>query len=108
LKSEAPSIVDHSIKRESANWKSDAEKRIGRAYVVIVICGRKTNTATGVTEEIEIARRLGVNYRLLRGRKSGPVRRPKGTFALFDPIHDWTWAELRRMTDPRPWWKRIW
>ena len=102
------SIIDHSIKKETKLWKADAKKRIGRAFVVIVICGLHTDKAVGVAEEIGIANDLGVKYRLLRGRKDGQARRPKGTSWLFDPVHDWTWDNLRQMTDRRLWWQKIW
>ena len=101
-------IVDHSIKKETKAWKADAKTRVGRAFVVIVICGLHTDTAVGVTEEIKIARSLGVKYRLLRGHKDGQPRRPRGTSWPFDPIYDWTWGNLRQMTDRRPLWKKIW
>ena len=102
------SIIDHSIKKETKGWKADARKRIERAHVVIVICGLHTHQAVGVTGEIEIARAAGVKYRLLRGRKNGTVQRPKGTSWPFDPIQDWTWENLRTMTDMRPLWQKIW
>jgi len=101
------SITDHSIRKETIGWKADARKRIARAHVVIVICGLHTHQAVGVAGEVQIAKEEGVKYRLLRGRKDGTVQRPKGTSALTDPINDWTWANLRAMTDMRPWWQKI-
>jgi hypothetical protein len=100
------SIIDHSIKKETKGWKADARKRIARARVVIVICGLHTDQALGVAGEIEIAREVGVKYHLLRGRKNGSVRRPKGT-SIFETIHDWTWDNLRTVTDMRPWWQKL-
>lgn len=108
LKDSPFSIIDYSIKKETKLWKADAKKRIGQAFVVIVICGLQTDKAVGVAEEIRIANALGVKYRLLRGRKDGQARRPQGTSWLFDPIHDWTWENLQQMTDCRPWWQKIW
>jgi hypothetical protein len=102
------SIIDHSIRKETKNWKADARKRIARAHLVIVICGQHTHRALGVAREVEIARKEGIKYRLLRGRKDGTARRPQGTSFVFDPIHDWTWDNLRTMTDMRPWWQTIW
>jgi hypothetical protein len=100
-------IEDHSIKLETKGWKADARKRIARSDVMIVICGLHTHQATGVTTEIEIAREKDVRFCLLKGRKEGTVRRPKGTSGFFDELHPWTWKELQRMTSLRPWWTKI-
>lgn len=100
-------IIDQSIKKEMKDWKVDARKRIARARVVIVICGLHTDRAVGVAGEVAIAREVSVKYHLLRGRKDGSVRRPKGT-SIFETINDWTWENLRSMTDTRPWWQKLW
>ena len=56
-------IKDMSIKEAiSSNWKAYARKRIKACDVVIVICGQHTNTATGVSAEIQIAREESVPY----------------------------------------------
>lgn len=91
-------IADWSLKQESRGWRADARRRIERSDLVIVICGRHTHEAAGVADEIAIAKTAGVRYELLRGRKEGFVRRPKGTSWLFDEIHPWTWKGLRAMT----------
>lgn len=102
------SIQDWSIKRETRRWKVDARKRIQRSKVVIAICGRYTSNAAGVTAEIQIARDVGVRYALLRGYKEGKVERPAGTSWFSDEMHDWTWDNLVKLTDMRPWWQKIW
>jgi len=103
-------IEDWSIKEETKAWKADARKRIRRSDVVIVICGRHTHRAVGVTAEIEIARDEEIRYCLLRGHKDGTVRRPKGTSWFFDELHPWTWKELQAMTKIKEpsWWTKIW
>ena len=100
-------IADWSIKKATNGWKIDAKRRIQRSRVVIVICGRHTSKAVGVATEIEIAKEVGVRYVLLRGYKDGKVERPGGTSWVFDTMYDWTWDNMRRLTDMRPWWKRI-
>jgi hypothetical protein len=87
-------MADWSIKEESRSWRSEARSRIERADLVIVICGYQTHRATGVTKEIAIARDVGTRYVLLRGHKTGWVRRPSGTW-FWETIHDWTWENLR-------------
>lgn len=94
------SVEDWSVKYSSRGWKSDARSRISRASQVIVICGHHTNQAVGVSAEIEIARETGTHYYLLRGRKSGTVRRPQGTW-FWETIHPWTWENLRAITTGR-------
>jgi hypothetical protein len=93
-------VEDWSVKYASRGWRSDARSRIGRATQVIVICGRYTNQAVGVAAEIEIARDTGTPYYLLRGRKTGAVRRPQGTW-LWEKVYPWTWENLRVITTGR-------
>ena len=59
-------IVDMSIKETiESNWKENARRRIKGCDVVIVICGRYTNFATGVSAEVKIAQEENVPYFLL-------------------------------------------
>jgi hypothetical protein len=92
-------ISDWSIKEASRGWRSEARRRIDRANLVIVICGRYTHTAEGVSKEIGIAREAGTPFFLLRGRKSGTVRRPKGTSMWSDTLYRWSWDNLQKMTE---------
>lgn len=49
-------IADFSIKEAIAvDWKSKARTRIKGCDVVIVICGKWTHTASGVSAEIKMA-----------------------------------------------------
>jgi hypothetical protein len=101
-------IEDWSIKTESRGWKAEAKNRIQRSRVVIVLCGRHTSKAAGVAAEVQIAREVGARYVLLRGYADGKVERPAGTSWFFDTLHDWTWDNLLKLTDVRPWWQKIW
>jgi hypothetical protein len=103
-------IEDHSIKAEMKDWSADARKRIKRCDIVIVICGLHTHHAVGVTAEMEIAREEEVRYVLLRGRKKGRARRPKGASWFFDEIRPWTWNELESITAIKRCggWKSLW
>jgi hypothetical protein len=89
---------DWSIKQETPGWKADARRRIQRSGLVIVICGLHTHEAAGVAAEVSIAKDEHVPYYLLRGRKEGWVRRPKGTSMWWDEIHPWKWDKLRTIT----------
>ena len=100
---------DWSIKHETKGWKEDARKRIKRSDVVIAICGLHTHTAVGVSAELKIARSEGVLFYLLRGRKSGEMRKPPGT-SFLDPVYDWSWDNIEAMCNRtlRPWWVKLW
>ena len=91
------SINDMSIKEAiDSNWKTYARKRIRQCDVVVVICGRYTNTATGVSAELTIAQEEGVPYFLLCGRADENVVKPRGAYAS-DKIYKWTWPNLKAL-----------
>lgn len=94
--SDAPfEITDMSIKETIANdWKGNARRRIKGCDVVVVICGYKTNTAKGVSEELKIAQEEGVDYFLLNGRASGRCVKPIAA-RNGDKIYEWTWNNLK-------------
>jgi hypothetical protein len=96
-RADAPfAIADWSIKDESKTWKREARERIRRSDVVIVICGLHTNRAVGVAQEVAVAREEEKPIYLLRGRKDGWVRKPRGCF--WNTLHLWTQENLRGMT----------
>lgn len=88
-------ITDMSIKETIANdWKTNARRRIKGCDVVIVICGKHTNTATGVGAELKIAQEENIPYFLLWGRSDDVCVKPilaKDT----DKIYRWTWDNLK-------------
>lgn len=88
-------IADHSIKEASSTWKDEARKRIKGCDVVIVICGKHTHTASGVSTEVQIAQEEGIDYFLLEGRKDGGCTKPKA--AAKDKMYKWTWDNLKRL-----------
>lgn len=89
-------IIDHSIKEEFTDWKTKARSQIKRANQVIVICGKHTDTATGVNVEIEIARDEKKPYFLLAGYRDGGNKKP--TAALnTDKMYKWTWDNLKSL-----------
>ena len=90
-------ITDLSIKEAIANnWKEKARKRIKSCDVVIVICGRYTNTAIGVSAELEIAQEEKIPYFLLWGRSGYTCVKPKAA-RESDKIYKWTWDNLKRL-----------
>ena len=88
-------ITDMSIKEAiSKDWKDKARTRIKGCDIFIVICGEKTNTATGVSAELEIAQEENIPYFLLYGRANKTCVKPK-TAKSSDRIYNWTWNNLK-------------
>jgi hypothetical protein len=89
-------IADFSIKEASSDWKEKARTRIKGCDLVIVICGKHTDTATGVSAELEITQEEGVSYFLLWGRSSKTCVKPKAAKSS-DKIYKWTWDNLKSL-----------
>ena len=91
------SINDMSIKQAiDGNWKYYARQRIRQCDVVIVICGKHTDTARGVSAELTITQEEGIPYFFLCGRADGNVVKPLGANAS-DKIYKWTWENLKAL-----------
>lgn len=89
-------IIDHSIKEASVDWKAHARARIRRSQQVIVLCGKHTDTATGVNEEIRIANSELKPYFLLAGYADGDNKKPTAA-APSDQMYRWTWDNLKKL-----------
>ena len=90
-------IGDFSIKEAiSEDWKKKARTRIKGCDVVTVICGEHTDTASGVSTELEIAQEEDVNYFLLKGRSDKTCKKPKAAKSS-DNIYKWTWDNLKKL-----------
>jgi hypothetical protein len=89
-------ISDWSLKEESADWREKARARIKRVDQVIVLCGKYTDSATGVNAEIGIARDEKKPYFLLAGRADGGNKKPTGALST-DKMYDWTWENLKKL-----------
>ncbi len=88
-------ITDMSIKEPiSNNWKANARRRIKGCDVVVVICGKYTDTATGVSAELRIAQEESVPYFLLWGRADSNCVKPTSA-KTSDKIYKWTWDNLK-------------
>ena len=92
-------ISDMSIKHEiKEDWKATASSRIKRCDVVIVLCGAYTNTASGVSAEVEIAQNGKIPYFLLKGRANSVCKKPLSAKST-DIIYDWTWDNIKRLLE---------
>ena len=90
-------ISDVSIKQEiPSNWKTFARQKIRQADVVIVLCGKYTDTAKGVAAELSITQEEGKPYFLLCGRSDGNVKKPRNA-QNTDKIYKWTWVNLKAL-----------
>ena len=89
-------ITDMSIKEASSDWKDKARTRIKGCDVVVVICGEKTNRASGVSIELEIAQDEDIDYFLLWGRSGKTCDKPNSA-KISDKIYNWTWENLKQL-----------
>ena len=90
-------ITDMSIKEAiSKNWKENARRRIKSCDVVAVICGKYTNSASGVSAELKIAQEEGVPYFLLWGRTNEVCIKPV-VAKNSDKMYRWTWDNLKSL-----------
>jgi len=89
-------ISDWSIKEASSDWKTKARARIRSSDVVIVICGKNTDTATGVATELSITQEERKDYFLLAGYSDGGNRKPTSARSS-DKIYKWTWDNLKAL-----------
>jgi hypothetical protein len=90
-------IADWSLKEPlSGDWKKKVRERIKRVHLVIVICGEKTDAATGASVEVQIAQEEDIPYFLLWGRAGKTCKKPKAAKAS-DKIYKWTWDNLKNL-----------
>ena len=90
-------MADWSVKEEmTGDWKEKVRARIKKCDLVTVICGEHTDTATGVSAELRIARDEEIPYFLLHGRKDKTCKKPTSAEST-DKIYDWTWDNLKKL-----------
>ena len=90
-------LADWSIKEAiDTKWQEKARKRIKAVGVVAVICGENTDTATGVSAEVEIAQEENVPYFLLNGYAEKTCVKPKAAKST-DKLYKWTWDNLKTL-----------
>jgi hypothetical protein len=88
-------FVDCSVKEHiETDWKEKVRAKIKGVDVVVVICGEKTNKATGVGIELGLAQNEKVKYFLLKGYSDKTCVKPT-TAKEDDKIYNWTWDNLK-------------
>ncbi len=89
-------ISDWSIKEANLGWKEKAKMRIKNSEIVIVMCGKNTHTAAGVSVELKMAQEENKPYFLLGGYSEGGNRKPVSAKSS-DKIYNWTWPNLKAL-----------
>ena len=90
-------MTDASLKEPlTGDWKAKVRTRIKRVDQVIVLCGEHTNTAAGVSAELEITQEEKKPYFLLAGRKDKSCEKPKAALST-DKMYSWTWDNLKTL-----------
>jgi hypothetical protein len=88
---------DWSVKEPFAgDWKSKVRTRIRSVDQVIVLCGERTHTATGVAAELTIAQEEQKPYFLLWGYSDKTCTKPTSA-KEGDKIYKWTWDNLKAL-----------
>ena len=90
-------MADWSVKEQmTGDWKKKVRERIKRVDQMIVLCGEHTDTATGVSAELRIARQEKKPYFLLRGRREKTCKKPKAA-RPSNKMYKWTWDNLKAL-----------
>lgn len=86
------SVTDHSIKEAvSGDWVADAEKRIKRSDVVLVMVGSKSHSAQGVLKEVELGRKHSKKIVQVIGYKDADPKPVPNAGRLYR----WSWDNMK-------------
>lgn len=88
-------VTDWSMKEAAPerNWETEAEKRIKRVDVVLVMVGRETYKAPGVLKEVAMARKHDKKIVQIIGYKNGSYKSVPGAGRLYS----WSWENLKNI-----------
>jgi hypothetical protein len=88
---------DNSIKYHlTGDWEQKVRRRMDNIDVVVVLCGTKTHTATGVATELRIAKEKKVPYFLLAAYSDKHCTKPTSA-SSSDKVYKWTWDNLKKL-----------
>jgi hypothetical protein len=87
-------IADWSMKEAAPDpkWEEEAEQRIKRSDVVVVLLGSKTYHASGVKKEVRMARDNDVRIFQLKPKDTNPI-----SVTNAGTVYNWTWDNLRKL-----------
>lgn len=86
------SVRDHL----TGDWQKNVRRRMDNVDVVIVLCGEKTHTASGVADELEIAKSKNKPYFLLAAYADKACTKPTAASST-DKLYKWTWPNLKAL-----------
>jgi hypothetical protein len=90
-------FTDASLKEPlSGDWITKVKRRMDNIDIVIVLCGQHTDTAKGVSAELEIAKEKKKDYFLLGAYSDKTCKKPI-IAGPNDKIYDWTWDNLKKL-----------
>ena len=90
-------MADRSVRESmTGDWKVKVRGRIKKTDQMIVICGKHTNAATGVSAELRIAQEEEIPYFLLSARKDKANKKPVSA-RPDDKMYTWTWGNLKAL-----------
>lgn len=87
-------VIDHSIKvAMPGDWVADAEKRIKKSEVVLVMVGEHTHNAQGVKKEVALARKHDIKVVQIIGYKNSNPTPVNDAGRLYS----WNWENLKNI-----------
>ena len=88
-------VTDYSMKEAAPekNWEEEAEKRIKRSEVILVVVGKNTHKASGVLKEVRMARENEKKMAQIIGRKDENYKRVPDAGQLYS----WSWDNLTKI-----------
>ncbi len=88
---------DNSVKYHlTGDWEQKVRRRMDNVDLVIVLCGTKTHTATGVAAELRISKEKDKPYFLLAAYSDKQCTKPT-TASSTDKLYKWTWPNLKNL-----------
>ena len=88
---------DNSVKEHlTGDWKEKVRRRMDNIDVVIILCGTRTNTASGVSAELTIAKEKSKPYFMLAAYSDKYCTKPTSA-ASSDKVYKWTWDNLKAL-----------
>ena len=88
---------DSSVKSHlTGDWKEKVRGRMDNIDIVIILCGTKTHTASGVAEELQIAKDKDKQYFLLSAYSDKTCTKPTSA-SSSDKLYNWTWPNLKNL-----------
>ncbi len=88
-------VADWSMKEAAPqrDWQDEAESRIKRSDLVLVMVGPETHKAPGVLKEVEMARRNNIRIVQVIGYKDGNYTAVPNAGRLYS----WNWDNFKKL-----------